>query len=374
MAKDRSGRPLLFLWEHIGPTHADRLRAVATAFPDRPVVAVQYAPRSHTYGWDAPPPEDGFTLITLLPEGPASRWRLALRLVRACWRHARGDLFLCHYQEAPVWLAAMALRLIGRPAFAMMESKFDDYPRRLRREAVKRGLLWPYRGALTASERSRDYLRFLGLPARRIALGYSSLSVDRIAALAGTPPAPDGVSHADRDFVAVARAVPKKNLGTAIEAFAMWLSATGGARDLHLCGDGPEEPALRALAERLGVGARVHFHGFVQTDAVARRLGAALCLLLPSTEEQFGLAVIEGQAMGVPVLLSTAAGAADRLIVPGVNGFLLPPHGAEGWAATMALLSEDEPLWRRLATGARDRRHAGDARHFADGVCELLTG
>jgi glycosyltransferase involved in cell wall biosynthesis len=371
MAAERRGRPLLFLWEHIGPTHADRLEAVAAAFPDRPVMAIQYRSASHTYGWDAPVARN-FTVHTLCPDQRAGRGRLAWRLLRTCLAHARGDLFLCHYQEAPVWLTAMGLRLIGRPAFTMMESKFDDYPRRLSREALKRFLLRPYRGALTASLRSRDYLRFLGLPAQRLALGYSTLSVARIEALAGAPPAPDGVPHAERDFVAVARAVPKKNLALAIQAFARWRHATGGMRALHLCGDGPEEAGLRALAGRLGVADRVHFHGFVQTAAVAQRLAGALCLLLPSTEEQFGLAVIEAQAMGVPVLLSTVAGAADRLILPGVNGFLLPPHGPEAWAATMALVSEDEDLWRHLASGARDRREAGDCRHFAAGVRQLL--
>jgi glycosyltransferase involved in cell wall biosynthesis len=372
VADGRTARPLLFLWEHVGPTHADRLRAVAAAFPDRPVAAVQYGPRSHTYGWQGPP-ADGFTIETLFPDGGAGGWRLALRLMRACWRHRRGAIFLCHYQEAPVWAAAVLLRLAGRPAFALMESKFDDYPRRFGRERVKRWLLRPYRGALTASDRSRDYLRFLGVPERRIALGYATLSVDRIAALAGAPSAPDGPPHAARDFLAVARAVPKKNLALAIEAYALWRHRTGGDPALHLCGDGPEEVALRALAEALGVGPHVHFHGFVQTDAVARRLASALCLLLPSTEEQFGLAVIEAQAMGVPALLSVAAGAADRLVLPGVNGFLLPPHGAEGWAATMALLSEDEGCWRRLATGTRDRRLAGDCRHFAAAVDQLLA-
>lgn len=365
---------LVFLWENLGPTHVDRLQAVAAqAGPGRPVVAIQYAARSHTYGWAGADPS-GFALHTLFPASPRKGWRLAVRLARACLRQGRADFFLCHYEEWPVWLTAILLRLAGRRVFAMMESKFDDYPRRLWREVLKALFLRPYQGALTASERSRDYLRFLGLPAARLALGYSSLSVNRIERLAEALPAPEGVPFADRDFVVVARLVPKKNIALAIEAFAQWRGETGGRRLLHLCGSGPLEPALREQARVLGVADAVRFHGFVQSDAVSRRLAGALCLILPSTEEQFGLVVIEALALGVPVLVTPRAGAADRLVIPGVNGFLLDAARPESGAALMTLLSENEALWRRLATAARNSREGGDCHHFAAAVETLVGG
>lgn len=361
-------RPLVFLWENIGPTHADRLRAAAAT--GRPVVAIQYTARSHTYDWTGAA-ADGFALRTLFPGACPGGWRLAVRLIRALWREGPADLFLCHYEQGAVWLAATLMRLAGRRVFALFESKFDDYPRRLLRELGKAVLLRPYHGALTGGFRSRDYLRFLGLTPDRIALGYATLSIDRIRAQAGAPPAPDGVGFAGRDFVAVARLVPKKNLFLALDAYARWRAETGGARRLHLCGSGPEEAALRARAAALGVADGVRFHGFVQTDAISRVLARALCLLLPSTEEQFGLAVIEAQAMGVPVLLSTNAGAADRLVRPGLDGLLLPPHGPDAWAAAMALVSEDEGRWRRWAAAAGEAGAIADARHFAEGVLAL---
>lgn len=359
--------PLVFAWENLGPTHHDRLEAVARA--GRRVVAVEYASRSNTYLWDRAE-FAGFERVTLADGVPLGRVRLAFALVRACLQVKRGVVFLCHYELPSVLAAALVLRLAGHRVFAMIDSKFDDRPRRLGRELVKRAFLLPYHGALTASPRSRDYLRFLGLPARRLVLGYDTLSVERIADGARAPAAP-AVSFAERDFVVIARLVPKKNVLLAIEAFALWLADTATPRDLHLCGSGPLEDELRAAADRLGVGARVQFHGFVQSDAIAARLARALCLILPSVEEQFGLVVIEAQAVGVPVLATRNAGACDLLIEDGVNGFTFAPTSARSCAALMLLVSEDEARWRRLSAGALADRERGDVRHFVAGVLAL---
>lgn len=365
---------LVFVWENLGPTHLDRLGALAAGLPAGAVRGVQLSGRSNTYGWDATVSAP-FDVVTLGDRPVTARnFRLVPPLLRACLRGGRADIFLCHYQDPAILLTAMLLRLLGRRVWTMGDSKFDDYPRRLRTELVKALFFLPYRGALTASLRARDYLRLFGFRPERIALGYDTLSVDRIAALAGAPPAPDGAPFAERDFAVVARHVPKKNLSMAIEAFALWLAQTDHPRDLHLCGSGPLEAELRAQAERLGVAGRIHFHGFIQTDAVSRILARALCLLLTSTEEQFGLVVIEAQALGLPVLVTANAGACDVLVDSGVNGFVLDPANPAACAALMLLLSEDEARWRRFATAARDGRYRGDCRHFVAGVLALTGG
>jgi glycosyltransferase involved in cell wall biosynthesis len=368
-SKNQSSK-CVFLWENVGPTHADRLAALAAFDADREVVAIQYSPRSHTYLWTEIASE-GYETRTLFPDERVRSTRLALRLLRACWREGRATFFLCHYQEWPVLIAATVLRLAGRRVFTMVDSKFDDYSRWLPREVVKAVFLLPYLGALTASLRSRDYLRFLGIPPDRIMLGYDTLSIDRIATLAQAPIAPDGTAFAERDFLVIARHVQKKNVAMAIDAFAIWLGQAVQPRDLHLCGSGPLEDDLRIQVTRLGLTGRVHFHGFIQTDAVSRLLAGTLCLLLPSVEEQFGLVVVEAQALGVPVIVSANAGASDILVDCGLNGFLLDPGKPESCAALMLLLSEDELRWRRFAEATCKRRYRGDSRHFVTAVRTL---
>lgn len=363
-------KPLVFFWENIGPTHDDRLRALAEA--GYRVEGVQIAGRSAHYDWDSPAAA-GYSVATLSDgERPATGLALAYRLLRCCLRSRARDIFLCHYEMAPVFAAACALRLAGRRVYTMVDSKFDDRPRKALREALKSLFVAPYSGALTASHRSREYLAFLGVRRERIRLGYDTLSVDRISSLMRSS-APGEVPFRDRAFVCVARLVAKKNLQATLRAFAAWLAQTASPRDLHLCGSGPLEGELRRLADELGIGPRVHFHGFIQSPDVARILARGLCLLLTSVEEQFGLVVIEAQAAGLPVIVSRNAGASDILISDGVNGFTINPHDVESCAALMLLLSEDEQRWRRFSNAARVSASAGDCRHFVAAV-EAMIG
>ncbi len=122
----------------------------------------------------------------------------------------------------------------------------------------------------------------------------------------------------------------------------------------------------------MGVDADVEFAGFLDHEQVARRLGAALSLLLPSVEEQWGLVVNEAVALGVPILCSDNVGARDSLVRVGVNGFMFEPDNDEGLAALMHLVSEDETLWRGLAEGSLRLAPNGDVAEFVRGVSELL--
>ncbi len=80
-------------------------------------------------------------------------------------------------------------------------------------------------------------------------------------------------------------------------------------------GDGPD----RGLVERQPV----ELHGFVPPDEVTAALRRALCLVLPSRREGYGLIVVEAAALGTPsVLVGAADNAATELIEEGVNGFV----------------------------------------------------
>lgn len=363
-------KPVLFFWENIGPYHNDRLNALDAAGVCE-VKAVQASPRSAVYQWD-PVHRAEYHLESLFTElETQSPIRTVVRLVSQCLRARAKLVFLCHYERTAVLAAAAILKLLGRSVYAMVDSKFDDKPRSAFREFCKSAYLLPYDGALTASRRSRDYLSFLGLDPKRIFMGYDTLSIERIAKLAGEGAQGSSIPFEQRAFVCVARLVAKKNLQATLRAFDCWLAQTAAPRDLHLCGSGPLEAELRALAAELGIADRVHFHGFIQSAEVAAVLSRALCLLLTSTEEQYGLAVIEAQAAGVPVIVSRNAGAAD-IVSDGINGFTINPDDVESCAALMVMLSEDEQRWRRFSEAARTRADAGDCRHFVASVDRIV--
>jgi L-malate glycosyltransferase len=361
----------VFVWENLGPMHEDRLAAVNQRWPGQ-VAAIQFSPASQTYAWEGAR-EHAVPTTTLRRQEEVGCLTLAWRLFKASRQSGAGDIFMCHYERVPVLLASVLLRLTGRRVFTMFDSKFDDFPRRSWREALKRLFFLPYNGAIYASRRSGDYLRFLGFVRRPLVPGYDTLSVARIRAQCPDPPAPGGVPHANRDFLIVARLVPKKNIALALDAYAAWRSDAGDSkRQLRILGSGELESELRAQAQRLGIADRVIFEGFVQTDRVSWALGRALCLILPSIEEQFGLVVIEAMAMGVPALVSINAGAVDLMIDNGVNGWIVDPGSPVALIAAMTRLDRDPEGWAAMAQSACEDAMRGDASHFADAVAALI--
>jgi len=77
---------------------------------------------------------------------------------------------------------------------------------------------------------------------------------------------------------------------------------------LDLVMAGPDEeglqPVLEARGRRLGISGRIHWTGMLEGDVKWGALRAAEAFVLPSHQENFGIAVVEALACGVPVLIS----------------------------------------------------------------------
>lgn len=360
---------VLFIWENLGPTHDDRLRAAARA--GFRVTAIQFSASSNTYSWDNER-DDSYRVVTLFGDGERIGFAsLVARLWRAIRQTRAKAVFFCHYEVPAVFAVATLLRLLTRRRPVMMiNSKFDDRPRHLGREIVKRIMLWPYRAAMTSSRRSLDYITFLGFDPARCEMGYNSIDTARIREQAGPIAVP---SFAERPFVIVARLVDKKNIAAAIEAVAILRRGPGIARKVVVLGDGPLEGELKRKARDLGVDDLFDFRGFVQTREVSRILGTALALVLPSIEEQFGFVVIEAFAMGVPAICTANAGAVDIMVRNGVNGFVVDPYDPATIASAMKLLDGDPVLHSRMAQEALAAAPRGDAALFAQSVGRLAA-
>lgn len=368
---------LLFVWEKFGPYHMDRCEALAERLGDRfEILGVEIASHADMYKWAPSGEGKRFAKTTLYP-GRSSQDLTQLQYFRALLRAAVASrahhVFLCGYHFPPVFFAAVCLRLLGRTVVVMNNSKFDDKPRRIGREFVKALFYRPYHAAFVGSPRAASYLEFLGVPKGRIALGYDTELLQRIRRLAGSAPAPGGLPHGARHFTIIARFVPEKNLGLALEAYALYRrSAAGRPRELWLIGAGRLEQALKAQVEQSGIEG-VRFRGYLQEEGIAKALAATLALILPSVEEPFGLVVNEALALGVPVILSENCGARDMLVRSAVNGYVVEPDNAEGLAHHMGRLAADPGEWARLAINSRDFRDLADTGHFVAGVEKLLA-
>jgi glycosyltransferase involved in cell wall biosynthesis len=111
---------------------------------------------------------------------------------------------------------------------------------------------------------------------------------------------------------------------------------------------------LHSLSATLGLNGAVRFLG--EREDVPELIAALDVLLVPSWAEPFGRVVIEGMAMGVPVIATTEGGPAE-IIEDGANGVLLPPRAPERWAGEVERLLADPERRRALVDSARRRVH-----------------
>lgn len=102
----------------------------------------------------------------------------------------------------------------------------------------------------------------------------------------------------------VGRLVPIKNQTFLMEVFARLKEKTPLCR-LLLCGDGPDEAALKQKAQELGIAEETIFTGNIPDPENALR--AMDCFVLPSLKEGLGLVVIEALGTGLPCFVSDTA-------------------------------------------------------------------
>ncbi|HEX4467390.1 MAG TPA: glycosyltransferase family 4 protein [Solirubrobacteraceae bacterium] len=173
-----------------------------------------------------------------------------------------------------------------------------------------------------------------------------------------------GQPASDRFLIGiVAQVTPWKGQDTAIEALAL-LCAQG--IDAHLLIVGSTKfvaqatrfdnrafaEALRAQVAEAGLDGRVSWLG--EREDVPQLVRALDALVLPSTEEPFGRAVIEAMALEVPVVATTVGGPAE-MITDGLEGFLRAPGDARSWAQALSVLAADPARAREMARAGRAR-------------------
>lgn len=119
-----------------------------------------------------------------------------------------------------------------------------------------------------------------------------------------------------------------------------------------VAGEGPEEGAVKALVDRLGMAERFHFIGRIANSdmpAVYRRINL---LLSPSLTEGLPNTILEACAMGVPVV-ATRVGGVTEIITDGSNGLLAEAGDTDTLSDLVLRVKRDNGLSARLAENGR---------------------
>jgi glycosyltransferase involved in cell wall biosynthesis len=118
------------------------------------------------------------------------------------------------------------------------------------------------------------------------------------------------------------RHIPEKRPSVLVPALALAREEIPGLRG-EIYGDGPERAAVLGLIRKHGLEGVVEAPGFVDGTRIAEALARALCLVLPSRREGYGLVLLEAMARGTPVIVvNEPDNAATELVEDGRNGFV----------------------------------------------------
>jgi glycosyltransferase involved in cell wall biosynthesis len=159
----------------------------------------------------------------------------------------------------------------------------------------------------------------------------------------------------DGHYAIVSELMPHKEIDTAIEAFNRL------RLPLVVVGDGPAARSLRRQA-----GPTIRFTGRVPDATVAEVLRGARALVVTAIEE-FGIAAVESQAAGRPVI-ARAGGGALETVLDGVTGCFWSGGPAELAIAVLQFNDEAVEPQRCVANAARF-----DAERFRAGVREQVA-
>lgn len=120
-----------------------------------------------------------------------------------------------------------------------------------------------------------------------------------------------------------------------------------GGWQLVVVGDGPARGAVEAA-----LGPRAVFVGEQASEALPGLFAAADLYVWPAIGEAYGMALLEAQAAGLPVLAGRTRGVPD-VVKDGETGVLMPIDDVAGFSAALAALIADGERRRRLGAAAR---------------------
>ena len=231
----------------------------------------------------------------------------AMRKIRRIVAGRDFSLVVAH-RFKPIYIACVAtdLPVIG------VHHAFGDYDRTFRRlfaHFFRKRL-----SLLGVSDAVRDDIRarLPSWPADRIETLHNRIDVDAVRREVLPRAAARELLGLPQDaFVVgnVGRLHPDKDHATLLRAFARALPDLPAGAMLVILGKGRLEQSLRALADELGIAARVRFLGHV--PGARRAFSAFDVFALSSDHEPFGMVLLEAMAAGVPVVATNCGGAPE---------------------------------------------------------------
>jgi glycosyltransferase involved in cell wall biosynthesis len=194
----------------------------------------------------------------------------------------------------------------------------------------------PFSKIITVSHATKDKLSKAGVPEEKIKVVYNGVDIEKfnnVLIEKATKP----------QIVYLGRLVHYKHIEDLILAFSkLDLDAT-----LFIIGEGPEKQRLQRLAINLKISNKVVFTGFVDETEKIKILKSSHVLVLPSTTEGFGIALIEAMAAKTAVIAADIP-AVHESVEDGETGLLYKARDVNDLKIKMEMILENAGLKEKL--------------------------
>ncbi|MBO9109683.1 MULTISPECIES: glycosyltransferase family 4 protein [Agrobacterium] len=262
-------------------------------------------------------------------------------------REGAPDLWFCYhpYYKAPDLLGPEISRRFGI-AYVTAEASYSPKRNGMGWQAVQNELLAALNAAainICFTVRDRDGL-VRASPALRSAMLAPFIDASNFLEIAPRPTPGKLIT------VAMMRAGDKFDSYRALrEALALLPQDLNWTLDI--IGDGPERAAVQAMFSSFP-DRRLVWHGEKNANEIAELLSKASVYVWPGHGEAYGLAYLEAQAAGLPVIAEAVAGVPE-VVKSGTTGLLTPENDTAAYAGAIETLLGDDKRREELASAAR---------------------
>jgi glycogen(starch) synthase len=273
------------------------------------------------------------------------RFYLAARRRLKDFLEPRPDLVLAHFSFPAGLLARRLHRRYGIPyAVVLHGSDVPGYqPERfewlypLLKPVVRR--VWRDAQQVIAVSKSLRDLALETWPRGTISVIENGVDTGAFSPAASKPPREGSLR-----VITAAQLIERKGLR-------FLLMALTERERLTICGTGPQQPELQALAVSLKVQDRVRFAGAVEPEKMPEFFKAADAFVLPSLQEGLPLALLEAMACGLAIV-ATRVGGIPAVLKDGENALVVDPGNSPQLRTALERLL-DPGLRQRLGREAR---------------------
>lgn len=194
------------------------------------------------------------------------------------------------------------------------------------------------------------------VPEDKLGLIYNGIEIPRSSDSRIAVRSSLGIDDQTLVFVIVANLIPYKGHLDLIEAFSLADNRIGQAWHLLVVGrDDGIEAELRAAARERNIDGKISFLG-LRSD-VADLMAASDVGLLSSHQEGFSNTILEGMAVGRPMIVTNVGGNAEA-VVDGQTGLVVPAHDPQSFAEAIVRMAGDPALRVRYGAAGLKRIEA----------------